>query len=294
MPPGPLLTRRTFLGGMAGAAAWAALPALPRGQEVSPILPGDVTTALRSTTVLVNGIPMHTMVSTLPLPDDAPTVVLVHGLALSGQYMVPTAEALAPDHRILMPDFPGFGDSGKPARPLNVPQLADSLAAWMDAVELDRALLLGNSFGCQIIGDLAARHPDRVRGAVLQGPTTPPDERTWLWQYIRWRQNAPYSPPEMSVIADRDYGKCGWVRALMTFEFSLRDRLEDKLPAITAPMLVVRGSVDPICDLEWAERVADGLVNGRLEILPDVAHTLVFTAPEMLAEASRAFFREIS
>lgn len=234
------------------------------------------------------GLPIHMLVSSDP-PPDAPVIVLVHGLALSGKYMVPTAEVLAPDHRVYVPDFPGFGDSGKPNRVLDVPGLADALAAWMRAVGLERAMLLGNSFGCQIIADLAARYPDRVERAVLQGPTTPADERSWLWQFIRWQQNSPHNPPEMGEIARQDYAKCGLVRALLTFQFSLNDRIEDKLPQIEAPTLVVRGSVDPICPQDWVEYVTRQLPRGELAIIPDVAHTLVFTSPHELVEVSRPF-----
>lgn len=191
-----------------------------------------------------------------------------------------------------MPDLPGFGDSDKPGRVLDVPQLADALAAWMAAVGLERSALLGNSFGCQIIGDLAARYPDRVASGVLQGPTTPPEERSWLWQFIRWRQNAPYNP-DMGDVSDIDYAKCGYVRALRTFEFSLRDRLEDKLARIGAPMLVVRGAEDPICHQGWAEQVADGLPDGRLVVIPKVAHTLVFTSPRELVDVSRPFIQQV-
>jgi len=140
---------------------------------------------LRSTWIDVHGLPMHTRISVDPVPSNAPVVVLVHGSGLSGCYMLPTAEGLAPDYHVYMLDLPGFGDSGKPSRVLDVPELADALAAWMEATGLTRVALLGNSFGCQVIADLAARHPEQVERAVLQGPTTPPEERSWFWQFVR-------------------------------------------------------------------------------------------------------------
>jgi pimeloyl-ACP methyl ester carboxylesterase len=69
-------------------------------------------------------------------------VVLVHGLGLSGRYMLPVAACLAARYRVLRPDLPGFGDSGHPARVLDVPALADALAAWMRAMSLRRAALI--------------------------------------------------------------------------------------------------------------------------------------------------------
>jgi pimeloyl-ACP methyl ester carboxylesterase len=89
----------------------------------------------------------------------------------------------------------------------------------------------------------------------------------------------------MGDIAQADYLKTGPVRLFLTFQFSLEDRLEDKLPRVRAPMLVVRGALDPICSQEWAEFVARRLPRGRLVVLPDVAHTLVYTAARELAAA---------
>ncbi|WP_221930963.1 alpha/beta fold hydrolase [Telmatospirillum sp. J64-1] len=291
------MTRRRFLLATAAvaASAWAWKKGLggkaASAQGISPVLGGE-SDVLRGSFVDVGDWRIHTLVSTLDLPPDAPNVVLVHGLGLSGQYMVPTAEALAPYYRVYVPDFPGFGDSSKPSRALDVAGMADVLNAWMPAVGLERAMLLGNSFGCQIIVELAARHPERVERAVLQGPTTPPEERSWIWQFIRWQQNGPNNPPRMEEIAGEDYEKAGLVRLFLTFQYSLNHAIEDRLPQIQAPMLVVRGTRDPICRQDWAERVAQGLPDGRLVLLPDVAHTLVYTSPQELAAVSRPFFDE--
>ena len=221
-----------------------------------------------------------------------PAVVLVHGPGLSGRYMLPTAERLAASFPVYVPDLRGFGDSGKPTRTLDVPGLADALAAWIKTVGLARAALLGNSFGCQIIADLAARHPELVERAVLQVPTTPPDERSWFWQFLRWRQNQPFNPDSLSPITWGDYRKCGYRRLLPTFRYQLKDPIEQKLPRIAAPVLVVRGQRDPICRARWAADVAGRLPRGRLVEIPAVAHTLVYTAAERLAQVTRQFLEE--
>jgi 2-hydroxy-6-oxonona-2,4-dienedioate hydrolase len=78
----------------------------------------------------------------------------------------------------------------------------------------------------------------------------------------------------------------------LTFHYSLRDQVEAKLPAVSCPTLVVRGTKDPICRAGWAEFVADRLPRGRLALIPDVAHTLCYTAPGKLAEVTRRFLRQ--
>src|SRR3954470_4052954 len=129
----------------------------------------------------VQGLRMHAYasVSAETLPQDAPTIVLVHGVAVSNRYLLPLAERLAPRARVYVPDLPGYGLSDHPlGRDMTVTELADALLTWMDRIELERPHFLGNSFGCQVIADLAARHPNRVDRIVFQGPTVDPHARS--------------------------------------------------------------------------------------------------------------------
>jgi len=90
----------------------------------------------------VDGRRMHARVSRCDEPR-APNVVLVHGLGVSSHYMVPTALCLAPYCSVYAPDLPGFGKSAHPPRALDIPQMADALDRWMDAVGLRSAAFIG-------------------------------------------------------------------------------------------------------------------------------------------------------
>lgn len=61
----------------------------------------------------VNGLPVFARIAA-SASADTPDVVLVHGLGLSGTYLLPMAQELARDYRVWVPDLPGFGRSGKP------------------------------------------------------------------------------------------------------------------------------------------------------------------------------------
>jgi 2-hydroxy-6-oxonona-2,4-dienedioate hydrolase len=197
----------------------------------------------------------------------------VHGLVVSSRYMVPTAERLAPHHRVFAPDLPGFGRSERPPGVLNVAGLSDALSAWMGATGLKSAALVGNSFGCQIIAELAVRHPDRVERAVLQGPTMDPLGRSVPRQVGRFLLDAPREPLSLHPIELLDYLSAGTRRAWRTLRYALEDRIEEKLPYMRAPTLVVRGSRDLIVPQRWAEEVTGLLPMGRLSVIPGAAHT---------------------
>lgn len=253
---------------------------------------GNVAT-FRSLWTTIGRTTMHARASVGAVADTAPVVVLVPGLGLSGRYMLPTARVLSATHRVYVPDLPGFGDSDSPRRVLNVPGLADALGEWLLACGLDGAPLLGNSFACQILSALAVRRPALVGPLILQGPTAPPEERSWLRQYVCWRRNSPYNPPSLGPITWEDYRKAGYARVLRTFRHSLRHGIEDDMPRIEVPVLIVRGALDPICHHGWARRLAQSNPRAELVIIPDVAHTLVFTSPRVLADASRSFLRKL-
>ena len=68
---------------------------------------------------------------------------------------------LALEHEVHALDLPGFGRSDGPSEVQSVPQLADSILAWMSAVGIQQCHLVANSLGCEIVAHLAIKAPDR-------------------------------------------------------------------------------------------------------------------------------------
>lgn len=219
-------------------------------------------------------------------------VVLVHGLVVSSRYMLPTLKRLGRHYRVYAPDLPGFGRSEKPPGVLGVPGLSDALGAWMGVMGLERAALVGNSMGCQIIADLAVRQPGRVERAVLQGPTMDPTGRTVLRQVGRFLLDAPREPPSLLPIELLDYLSAGTGRAWRTFRYALEDPIEEKLPTVRVPTLVMRGSRDPIAPERWAREATGLLPMGRLAVIPGAAHTANYGWAAEFARLVRWFLEE--
>ena len=240
----------------------------------------------------VAGHAVYFRASVEPVPADAVDVVLVHGLAVSSAYMVPTAVRLAPYHRVYAPDLPGFGKSDKPRRVLRVTELADALAAWMTTIGLGPAALIGNSLGCQIIADFARRHPALLDRAVFIGPTMDPSGRTMAEQGRRLLIDIFREPPSAWVVQGRDYLAFGARRLFVTLRDGLRDPLEAELPHVRVPTLVVRGERDPIVSQPWAEEVTRLLPDGRLVVVPGAAHIVNYNAPDQLARVVLPFLAE--
>lgn len=251
------------------------------------------TGVLRSRWDRVGEMTIHSRVSACPPAPGAPVIVLVHGLVISSLYMVPTAVRLAPFFPVLAPDLPGFGRSSKPETVLRIPELADALAAWLETLGLRQVVLVGNSLGCQVIADFATRHLPYIRAAVLAGPTMDCNARTAPRQIGRWLRDWPRERPSLAAAHAKDYYEAGLRRAWKTFQFALEDRVEEKLSALLAPTLVVRGAKDAIVPQEWAEEVTRRLPQGRLTVIPGGPHVVNYTTPLEFTRVIRGFLREI-
>lgn len=222
-------------------------------------------------------------------PRDVPPVVLVHGLSVSSEYMLPLAEALHDGFDVFAPDLPGFGQSGKPDRTLDIPELARALASYLDAAGLARPAFVANSLGCQVVAQFAADFPGRAGALVFVGPTMDPAFSTadLVWRLV---QDAAKEDPALLGVHLADDLRAGPTRAWGTFQAALSHDMEDALRRLEAPVLVVRGERDPLVTEAWARRVAE-LCGGSYRELPGAPHAANFSAPGPLAEAIAPFLR---
>lgn len=232
---------------------------------------------------------MHALVSVNPVPAGQIPVVLVHGLGMSSRYMVPLARRLAADVPVYSPDLPGFGLSGKPRRILTVPGMADALAAWMDSMGIGRAALVGNSLGCEVLVALAVRHPDRVERLVLQGPTPDPEQASALRQVMLFCVTGLFERWSLGWIALADYLRGGVWRYIQTFRHMQAYRVDEALPRIAVPVLVVRGSRDFLVPQAWVDRIVHRLPAGRLVVVLGAAHGMSYSHSRQLRNAILPF-----
>jgi pimeloyl-ACP methyl ester carboxylesterase len=244
----------------------------------------------RSGWTAVGGTRMHARVSA---GGTGPRIVLVHGLAVSHRYLMPTAALLARRHPVGVPDLPGFGLSEEPGAVLDTRALADALDGWLAATGGGPVVLLGNSFGCQVIVDLVARRPEVAAALVLAGPTVDPAARSATRQVLRWLWDAPREDPTQAPVLLRDARDAGIRRLAGTLRHSVRDRIEGKLPAVPVPTLVVRGGVEPIVPARWAAEVTALLPRGELAVLPGSGHNSVYSAAAGLARTVEDFLARV-
>lgn len=234
----------------------------------------------------------HTIFSrsaTADAPGGAPTVVLVHGYVASSDYMLPTMRTLAPYARVHALDLPGWGQSDPSCARLTLADLADVLVTWMDRRSLEAPVLLGNSLGCQIVAEAAVRYPGSLSRAIFIGPTIDPGAHTPARQAWRLALDVPRERPSLWLVELLDLWKMGPQCALRILKIMLGDHIEEKLPHIQVPVLILRGSRDPICPQAWAERAAELLPRGELAVLPGAGHAANYSDPLLVVAATLDF-----
>lgn len=245
---------------------------------------------LTSTWTTVRGIRTHARFG--GTADGVP-VVLVHGLAVSHRYLMPAAALLGRRHPVAAPDLPGFGLSGEPGVALDTRRLADHLGDWLRAAGIGPAVLLGNSYGCQVIVDLVVRDPAVAVALVLTGPTVDPAGRTATRQILRWLRDAAREDPLQAGILARDVRDAGPGRVFATLGHAVRDRIDVKLPDVRVPTLVTRGEREPIVPPRWAAEAARLLPHGELATIPDSAHNAGYGGAAALTAVTEDFLDRV-
>jgi pimeloyl-ACP methyl ester carboxylesterase len=126
---------------------------------------------------------------------EGPPVLAVHGLGATKGSFMPTIAGLSPRFRTIALDLPGFGDSSKPiGAAYDARFFATACVDLLDALELDRVHVIGNSLGGRVALEIGLRHPDRVGRLVLLAPA------------LAWRRPRPWAPllrltrPELGLV----------------------------------------------------------------------------------------------
>jgi pimeloyl-ACP methyl ester carboxylesterase len=255
-----------------------------------------------------------------------PPVVLLHGLGATCASMLPTLVELARDHRVLAPDLPGFGASAKPVRDYDPAFYAGWLAAFLDAVGVARADLIGNSMGGRVAIEAGLRLPERVARLVLYAPSLAFKRfREWtpLVRLLAAELGAmPMVLPRPLVLSvlrsmfarperlrDAWYDAAGdeflrvfaTARGRMAFFSAARqiyleeahgeDGFWDRLGGLRRPALFLWGERDQLVPSRFARHVGAALPAARSIVLDDCGHVPQFERPERTHRLVREFLR---
>jgi pimeloyl-ACP methyl ester carboxylesterase len=242
--------------------------------------------------VKVNGMQMYYEVSGRGEP-----LVVLHGAYMNIATMGAIIPRLAKTHRVYAVELQGHGRTTDIDRPITYPDMADDVAAFMDAVGLPKADVFGYSMGAVVGLQLAIRHPAKVNKLVAASVAYDVEG----WQPV-FKDFIPQMTVEMILEMPfaKDYPKLAanpkgfpeLARKLIALEKEPMAWGED-VKAMKTPVLIIAGDAD-VSTLEHSVamfRLLGGGIMGdmgkplpasRLAVMPATAHTAVITQPDML------------
>ena len=135
-------------------------------------------------------------------PNDAPTILLLHGFPTAGHMFRDLIPQLADRFRLVAPDLPGFGQSDMPARSAFIytfENIANVIDRFTEVIGLHRFAIYVFDYGAPVGFRLAVRHPDRLTAIISQNGNAYEEGLSEGWNPIRTYWQDP-SPPNREVL----------------------------------------------------------------------------------------------
>ena len=257
-------------------------------------------------------------------PRDAPPVLLLHGLGATNASMLPLLADLSRDHRVIAPDFPGFGASDAPRWRYRPGDLARWVIAFQEAVDARPAALVGNSLGGRVAIEVGLQAPDLVSRMVLLCPSPafrrmrqfvplvkmlPPDAVVMRLpighRAVVMGTRAMFSRPDRlsrewyDAAADEHQRVMRSYRHRRAFMAAMRQiYLEeafgdngfwDRLPMLQTPALFIWGDRDRLVPASFERHVVAAVPDAESIVMADSGHVPQFEHPQRTATLVREF-----
>jgi 2-hydroxy-6-oxonona-2,4-dienedioate hydrolase len=221
---------------------------------------------------------------------QGPNLIFLHGLGGDATNWAPNIGPLAEKYHVYGPDQIGFGNSAKPLVEYRIETFVAFLHAFMQALNIPKATLVGNSLGGWIAADFAARYPEKVDKLVLvdaaglgpEGPPTPlpvdlnpasPSGMRKVLEFIVY--NKQWVTDEIARQAFEQRLKRGdgyTIQRVIAGILAGNQFLDAKVGSIKAPTLVLWGREDALTPLSLGERFQKGIPGAKLTVLDQCGH----------------------
>jgi len=221
-------------------------------------------------------------------------LLLIHGFPLSRRIWEPQIGALKGEFRTVAPDLRGFGESDAPDGPYSMDLFADDMIGLLDHLGIGRAVVCGMSMGGYVAMNMLDRYQERVRAACFMVTRSAADDEAGRERRLNLAREVMDKGPQIvtdafsrilfsSRAGDGDTELVAEVCRIMAQTSSrglaggllaMRERQDytGRLAGFTVPSLVIGAELDIAIPPEESRRLAAGLPDARLAIIPDAGH----------------------
>jgi pimeloyl-ACP methyl ester carboxylesterase len=236
-------------------------------------------------------------------------IILLHGYTDSWFSFSRVMPALAATYHVYALDQRGHGDSDRPEQGYSMADFAADVLAFMDAVELPSATLVGHSMGCFIAQQVALAAPERVACLILIGAATNLRTKDWFElqqvvdtladplpvEFAREFQTSTIFWPVPDAFLDQVVAEClklptrVW-RAVLAGMLAV-DYTAD-LGQIQVPTLILRGDRDTVFSRAAQDSLASGLARAVLKVYPETGHSIHWERPAQVVQEMKDFITQ--
>ena len=238
---------------------------------------------------------------------SGPPLLLVHPWGEAHGCFDRLVPLLPPSLRAIAMDQRGHGHASKPGTGYELADFASDLAAFLDALEITRAVVLGSSSGGYVAQQLAVSHPERVEGLVLVGAPrslrgrpsfadevdqlSDPIDPEWVRQSLTWFPTMAAVPSW--YVADRIAdGLCMPAHVWrQTLDGLCAAVPPTEVATIRAPTLVIWGARDELLPRADQEALVAAIPSSRLIVYADTGHPVLWEQPGRGAADTAAFVK---
>jgi pimeloyl-ACP methyl ester carboxylesterase len=240
---------------------------------------------------------------------QGPSLVLLHGALSDSRDWRPQLGELADQFTLIAWDAPGSGQSSDPPETFGMDDWADCLAGLLDQLQVDRAHVLGLSWGGVLALELYRRYPERARSlvladtyagwrgslgekacrqrveAVLRQVDLSPSEVVEEWMPTLVAPGASVELREELTGIMSEYHPA----AMRPMVRSMDSDYGDLLPKVAVPTLLLWGEADQRSPLSVAEELRDAIPSAELVVIPGAGHMSNLERPEHFNAEVRRF-----
>lgn len=247
---------------------------------------------------------------------NGPPVVFAHGMLMDQTLFRPQLSALSDTYRTVAYDLRSRTDRYE--GPYDLSDLADDLAALLDALDIESIVLAGVSMGGFMALRFADRYPEHLRGIVLINSMaeahTEKEREEYRQLATQIREQGMNAESLLDIGRDKMFGKTTietnpglvehWIDRWRTYPAEAvyyamhswidRDDFTAELSDITVPVMSVHGAQDSVLGPERTASMLDTLPYGREVVIPDAGHSAPIEQPERVNHALRGFLSDLS
>lgn len=248
--------------------------------------------------------------------QGGPTLVFLHPWSTNHYIWAFQVNEFARDHRVLVVDHRGHGQSDKPVNGYGIGEMAADVVAILDDAKVDRAVLVGNSIGGMIAMQTALDAPNRVQGLLILssgtniGADTPPEvgeamQKDWRAVFsglmaagVSAKSKAE-RPEIMSFMEGCFRNETNFTEAVFwasaadpsgVFSWNISDRLKD----IKAPTQIIAGEEDGATPVVLNQFLADNIPGAKIKLYKDVGHFCQLEKPPSFNADLREFIARVA